>query len=90
MSSQATVRGLVICNRQIYSDEPWAIHAAGCKDVARTEIPGNRTGCHAALVTPFTGTVDAALASVLDEETVSLGYDQSHVMVYPCCYKAVR
>lgn len=76
---------LIIVSREIYADAPFAIHAAGCADIERSERKRNGTHCFKA----FDGTVEAAVSDILDAEMREMGYDESHVRVFPCC-KAVR
>lgn len=71
---------LVVCSRQSYKDTPFAVHAASCSDVERTEKRVNAASLH-----EIDGPVQKALDYILDEETRDMGYDESHVKVFPCC-----
>jgi len=71
---------LTICSRSIYRNECWAIHKEGCSDIARSEVSK-----YGASTTGFEGSVESALAQVLDDEMKEMGYGREHVKVYPCC-----
>lgn len=74
---------LTVCNRSSYKDTPFAIHATGCSDIEKERT---RNG---AITIDRVGTLSSAIEYVLDEETREMGYDESHVRVFPCCKAAV-
>jgi hypothetical protein len=76
-----------ICYRSTTKDETMAVHAAGCSDIERNEK--RRWGANVSIVESNVTTEIEIAGLALDEELREMGYDDSHVRVFPCC-KAVR
>jgi hypothetical protein len=61
----------------------WDVHAAGCADLKKA---ATRRKLQLETMTPFSAATEAeVIAVVIDSETADLGYDASHVTIYPCC-----
>jgi hypothetical protein len=71
---------LTLCYRSMYRDQNLAIHASGCSDLAKER---DEHGAH--FDEGDYRSVSNALEHMLDPEMVEMGYDRSHVKVYPCC-----
>lgn len=71
--------------RGSYRSNPFAIHAAGCKDIERTERRLNDGH-----VQDHEGTLESAVKAILDPEMVEMGYGEESIDILPCALKAVR
>jgi hypothetical protein len=69
-----------LCYRSSYTAEGFAIHADGCADLHR-----ERTNMGATVNVVEASDPKAAVGMLIDAELTEMGYDASHVKVYPCC-----
>jgi len=70
---------LVALSRQLYRDCPFAIHRAGCRDIAQREVP-----YHGSVQVGRAATVQAAIDLILDEEIVAMGWTADDIRIFPC------
>lgn len=80
-NSEETTRRFAICSRQRYKDFAFALHAAGCKDLKNEQQHNDAF----ITVVDAVNAKDAVENKLLDSELREMGYNASHVRVFPCC-----